>query len=92
MSAVELLLLVVIGFMALAIVTFLVGAWLFAIRDVLLREDQDILVRLLWVGAMIALPIVGTWIYLSIGRPDAGASFASSVGHLLGRTRPGAIS
>ena len=89
MSAIEVLLLVVIGVMALAIFTFLVWAWIFAIRDVLLREDQDILVRLLWAGAMIALPIVGTWVYLSMGRPDAGASFFSRVGRLLGRARPG---
>lgn len=92
MSAVELLLLVVIGVMALAIVAFLAWAWIFAIRDALLREDRDILVRLLWVGVMIVLPIVGTWIYLYVGRPDAGASFLNRVGRLLGGTRTGTIS
>lgn len=74
MSTIEVVLLVVIVAMALSIFVVLASAWLFSLRDVL-GQDQDILVRLLWVGVIIVMPLIGTLVYLAIGRPDAGAKF-----------------
>lgn len=75
MELLEIILLVIIGAMTFVLFVFLASAWLFAVKDVLSRREIDMLIRLVWVGIMIAMPFVGTFIYLLLGRPDAGASF-----------------
>lgn len=87
MRPIEIILLVVIAVIALSIFVFLVSAWLFSLRDVLVRQDQDILVRLIWAGVIICMPVIGTLVYLAFGRPDAGARFINDWMQLPARMR-----